>query len=135
MTNLSAQDIAKKWSTNLGASTSQIQAGVQGVTTAPGQSAARQKNAWAQNVAAAKDKWAASVASVSLTDWQDAMINKGVARVASGASAAQDKFSSFMGKLIPFEQNAVNSLPERGNLDQNIARAEQFMRKMSTFKK
>lgn len=135
MTSQTADEIAKKWASGLGSATNTIKAGVQATTIAPGQAAAKQKAVWAQNVAAAQDKWASNVAKVSLGEWQDSMINKGISRIASGATAAQGKFGSFMGKLLPFEQAAVASLPERGNLEQNIGRAEAMMRKMAQFKK
>ena len=133
MTNQNAADIAKSWASGLSSATNKMQAGIQAVKTAPGQAAARQKTVWAQNVAASQDKWAASVSKVSLNEWQTAMINKGLPRVAQGATQATDKFAGFMGRLLPYEQSLVGTLPARGNLEQNIARAEQMMRGMSKF--
>lgn len=100
----------------------------------PGQAAARQKAAWAQNVVAAQDKWASRVASVTLQDWQQAFVSKGIPRIASGAQAAQPKFQAFMSNLLPYIQRGVQSLPARGNLDQNIARLTAFVRHMANFK-
>ncbi len=134
MTNQTADQIAANWSSRLGASTEKMKAGISAVKIAPGQAAARQKAVWAQNVASAQDKWAAKVSSVPLNEWQDTMINKGLPRVASGAQAAQGKMTSFMTKLLPFEQSLVSSLPARGNLEQNIQRAEATMRGMAKFK-
>ena len=130
---MNASDIASRWANNLGASTSRITAGVNAVTVAPGQAAARQKAVWVQNVAAAQDKWASRVASVPLSDWQQATVNKGIPRIASGAQAATPKFESFMTKLIPFINSGLGSLPARGNLDQNIARSTAWIRHMATF--
>lgn len=130
---LDPQTIAQDWANRLASSTDKIKAGVQSVTVAPGQAAARQKQVYLQNVQAAADKWARNVASVSLSDWQNAMVNKGVQRVATGAQAAQDKFANFMGKLIPYIQSGQRQLPQRGNLDQNIARMTQWVRYMSNF--
>lgn len=134
MASQSPADIAAKWAQGLSGSTQRITAGVQSVTVAPGQAAARQKQVWAQNTAAAVDKWATKTAAVPLADWQNAMINKGVARIATGATAAQPKFEQFMGKLLPFIATQKASLPARGNLDQNIARMTAFARGMATFK-
>jgi hypothetical protein len=135
MTGQTADEIAKKWANGLGSATAAIKAGVQNTTIAPGQAAARSKELWASRVAESKDKWATNVAKVSLNDWQDSMINKGIGRIASGANAATNKFGAFMGKLLPYEQAAVASLPERGTLEQNIDRATTMMRKMAAFKK
>lgn len=125
--------VAAKWSQNLGASTSAITAGVNSVTTPPGQAAARQKAVYTANVAAAADKWAKNVAAVSLSEWQGDMINKGIPRIASGATAAQPKFQAFMTKLLPYIDQQVAALPARGNLEQNISRVSQFIRGMSKF--
>lgn len=127
--------VAAKWAQNLGSSTQRITDGVNGVTVAPGQAAARQKAAWVQNVAAAQDKWAANVASVSLNSWQQDMINKGVPRIASGASAAQPKFQNFMAQFLPFLDQQVRALPARGNLDQNIARMTAMVRGTAKFQR
>ncbi len=127
--------IAAKWAQNLGASTQRITDGVNSVTVAPGQAAARQASVWLQNTQAAADKWKARVASVSLGDWQTAMTTKGVQRIASGATAAQPKFQSFMTQFLPYVQAGRNSLPARGTLDQNINRAVAMMRHNANFKR
>ena len=133
MTALTADQIAQKWANNLGAATTSIQAGVNAVTVAPGQAAARQKAVWVANVNAAQDKWAARVAAVPLPVWQQDMITKGIPRIATGATAAQPKFSMFMGKLLPYINSAKAQLPPRGNLQQNIARMTQFVNSMAQF--
>ena len=129
------EQIAQKWATNLGGASQAIKDGVAAVRTAPGQAAAAQKQVWAANVAASQDKWARRVASVSLQDWQTAMTDKGINRIASGATAAQGKFGSFMGQLLPYIDRVNGSLPARGNLEQNIARMTTFVRGMSQFKR
>lgn len=130
-----AAQSAAAWASRLAGSTERINQGVQSVTTAPGQAAARQKAVWAQNVAAAQDKWAARTAAVSLGEWQQAMTSKGVPRVASGAQAAQPKFEQFMVQLLPHINATVSGLPARGTLDQNINRMTQFVRGMATFQR
>lgn len=124
---------AQKWANNLGAAGPAIAAGVQGVTVAPGQAAARQKDAYVQNVQAAAGKWATNVAAVPLGDWQNAMLNKGVPRIQSGATAAQPKFQNFLTALMPAIESARAGLPPRGNLQQNMARMNQFVTAMSKF--
>lgn len=127
------EQIAADWQSRLSASTQKITEGVQSVTVAPGQAAARQKDVWVQNTTSARDKWAARTAAVSLADWQQAVIEKGVNRIGQGASAAQPKFAAFMGQLLPHIDTVKRSLPARGNLDQNIARSAQFIRGMASF--
>lgn len=130
-----AQEAAAAWAQRLAASTDRITRGVAGVTTAPGQAAARQKAVWAQNVQASQDKWASRVAAVPLADWQQAMTQKGVQRVASGAQAAQPKMEAFMSQLLPHINSGLGALPPRGTLDQNIGRMTNWVRHMANFQR
>lgn len=130
---LSPQDIAAKWKQNLSSAGQAVTAGVNGVTVAPGQAAARRADAYVQGVMNSQQKWATRVAAVPLSAWQQAMIGKGVPRLATGAAAAESDFADFMTKLLPFETNLVNSLPARGDLETNIARSAAFIRGMSNF--
>ena len=127
--------IAQDWASRLAGSGDKIQRGVQAVTTAPGQAAARQKAQYVAGVQASSDKWASRVASVSVGDWQQAVIAKGLPRIAGGAQAAQPKFAQFMAQLLPHIASGQAAMPARGNLEQNIARSTAFMRHMATFKR
>lgn len=129
----SADAIAAKWAQNLGSSTQRIQDGVMAVQTAPGQAAAAQKSTWVQNTTASADKWASNTAKVTKEEWQNAMIDKGLQRIAGGAQAAVPRFQVFMGRLIPYQENLVRTLPARGNLEANINRMVQFTRGMAKF--
>lgn len=133
MTAMSPDQIAAEWAQRLAASTQKIQSGVQAVSVSPGAAAARQKAAWLAAVQANADKWARRVSAVQVGDWQAAMINKGIPRIATGASAAQPKFTAFMTRLLPAINTAKAGLPARGNLQQNIARMTQFVTAMSQF--
>lgn len=135
MARLSPDQVAAQWATRLAQSGDRIAAGVNGVTVAPGTAAARQKTAYTQNVAASADKWARNVAAVPLGEWQTAMREKGVPRIAAGAQAAQPKFTQFMGKLLPYIDSQVAALPARGGLDQNLARMDKFARGMAKFQR
>lgn len=128
-----ADQIAANWASRLAASTQKITDGINGVTVAPGVAAARQKDVWLQNTQAAQAKWARNVAAVSLSDWQQMTVTKGVPRIASGATAAQPKFQAFMSKFLPYVQSGKASLPPRGTLDQNINRAIAMMRHNAKF--
>lgn len=132
---LTPDQVAAEWAQRLAASGTKIQAGVQSVTVAPGQAAARQKQVWLQNVTASQDKWARNVSSVSLSSWQQDFINKGLPRIATGATAAQPKFAAFMGALLPYIDNGKKTLPARGNLEANISRMTTWVRHMAQFKK
>lgn len=126
--------IAQRWAQNLGSATQKITDGVNSVSVSPGQAAARQKAVYLQNVQASVDKWASRTAAVPLDAWKQDMINKGIPRIATGASAAQPKFQTFMTALLPHIASQVQALPARGNLEANINRMVQFTRGMAKFR-
>lgn len=130
----SATDAAANWAQRFGASGDRWQAGVQGVTVAPGQLAARAKALYAQNTAAAVDRFAANSARVTRESWIEQTVSKGRPRLASGAQAAQPKMEQVFAKLFPFIAGVVNSLPPRGDLEANINRAAMFARGMNKYK-
>lgn len=130
----SASDAAARWAQNFGASGQRWAAGVQAVTIAPGQLAARAKQLWLQNTTAAVDRFATNSAKVTREDWIATTVTKGQPRLASGAQAAQPKVEAVFAKLFPFIQQTVNALPPRGDIEQNINRAGQFARQMHTYK-
>lgn len=116
---------AQLWATRLAASAPQIEAGVRGVTAAPGAKAAAAVDLWIANVTAARDKFIRNAGAVTLQQWQDAMITKGIPRVASGAQAAIGKATNFYTQFLPFVENVaqqVRAMP-KGNLEAGIARA------------
>lgn len=129
-----AAEAAQKWATNLSAAQPRYVAGVNAVTVAPGALAARAADTWAVNTAAAKPKFARNSAAVSLQEWQQVTANKGAQRLASGAQAAQSKTEAVFAKLFPAIQQAVQSLPPRGDIEANIARSAAFARKMNAYK-
>lgn len=130
-----AQQVAQKWASRLGSATTTIKQGVMAVQMSPGAAAARQADVWVQNTTAAKAKFQRNAAAVSLQDWQTATIDKGVARVGPGATAAVPKMAQVMGTLLPFIDRLKGSLPPRGTTDQNINRAVQFMKGMTAYSK
>lgn len=129
--------VAAKWATNLSASTTSIQAGVQAVTTSPTSLAARQADAYLSGVqqAVASGKWQNSLNAVSLSSWQNSMITKGIPRIQSGATAGKSNVQNFMTQFLPFVQNAQQTLAAtpRGNLQQNIQRMVTWANQMSQF--
>jgi hypothetical protein len=134
-----AQQASQAWQRGLQGATEKIKQGVMAVTVAPTQLAAAQQNAYLQGVQRAVDsgKYAAGLRRVSLTDWQNATITKGVGRIASGATAALPKFESFMNQFLPHLQAGVNALQNmpRGDLNQNIARAVAMIEHNARFRR
>lgn len=134
MAQMDPNAAAQRWAQNLGASTQKITDGINAVTESPGQAAARQKAVYVQRVNASADKWATNVAAVSVQEWKDAAITKGVARIAGGATAAQPKFANFMQQFLPHVQQVKSTLPPRGDIEANIARMTAQVRGTAKFR-
>lgn len=127
-------DAAQKWATNLGAATTAYTAGVQAVTQAPGMAASNASDRYLAGIQANLAKYKSNSAAVTLGDWQAAAINKGAPRLASGATQAQPKVANALTQLFPFIDQVRNSLPARGELEQNIQRSAAFQRGMANFR-
>lgn len=138
MRQLSPQQVAKNWQNGMANSTEKLKAGVMAVTEAPTAKAAQAVDRQVAGVqrAAASGKTAAALNRVTLPEWQNAMINKGAARVAAGAAAAVGKMQAFMSEFLPYLQQGVQQLSAmpRGDLEQNIARANFMMRYNAGFR-
>lgn len=137
MARVSADQAADKWASRLSGSTAEIAAGVQGVTVAPGQSAAKAADKWLANVQAAKAKFATNVGRVSLSEWQDKMVNVGIPRIASGANANKGKVQAFQAAFLPHLDAGVAKVKAMPNLtlEDSINRAAAMIRHNATFKR
>jgi hypothetical protein len=126
-----------KWVTNLSNASAAITRGVNAVTVAPGQSAAKAGDKWLARVTSAKAKYVARVSSVSLQDWQAAMNNYGVQRVAQGAQAKKGKMQSFLTEYLPFLATGVAKVDAMPNntLEDSINRMVTMVRYNATFKR
>lgn len=139
MAHGTAEEVSAKWLSRLQQATSEMQAGVQRVTTAPGQAAAAKRQKWinALSDTAVQDKWARNVASVSLSQWQQAMTDYGINRVAQGAQAKQAKFTNIMSSLLTYIDQGVQTVSRMD--DSNYAAREQralaMMRWMRDYKR
>lgn len=137
MARVTADQAAAKWVQRLSAATQDVANGVQGVTTAPGLAAARNRQGYLAGVQASVDKWAARTSAVSLQEWQDKMVNVGVPRIATGAQANQGKMAAFMADVLPHIDAGVTKVKAMPNasLEDGIARSAAFIRHMATFKR
>lgn len=137
MARVTPEQATALWRDRLSGSTERITQGVQGVNTAPGQAAARNADLWLQRVMASKDKWRSRVSSVSLQDWQQSMIQKGIPRIAQGAQANAPKVQAFMQEFLPYVDNVANQVRQmpKGTVEQGIARAVAQIRGNAQFRR
>jgi hypothetical protein len=127
---ITPQESVQKWQQRTAASTQDYVAGINRVSSAPGEAAARQADVYLANVQAAVNKWKKNVAAVSLTDWQRAAIDLGAPRIATGVNAATAKTLLATERNFQNIDNALAGLPPRGTFEQNMARMNQFVTKL-----
>lgn len=134
-----AADVANKWSQNLSNSTTQMQKGAQSVTVAPTQLAAANPNGYLNGVqqAVSSGKWQANLQKVTLSQWQNAYVTKGIPRVQQAATADKPAVQAAMGPLLDAvyaARDQINASMPRGNLQQNIQRSVAMMQAMAQYK-
>jgi len=139
MAMASAAEIAQQWVERMGASTEKARKGVQRVSESPGQKAAQAADLWQQRVSSedAKRRFQSNVGAVTLEEWRQQMLEKGIGRMAGGAQAAKAKFQRFWGQFGPFLESVTaqtRAMP-KGNLEANIARLINQIRGTSQFRK
>jgi hypothetical protein len=131
----SVDAIVTRWMTNLSNASATITAGVNAVKTSPGQAAAAHKADWvaAMTSAAVQNRWAQQVGAVTLQQWQDAMVKKGIPNIATGVANAKNKMTQFMTSLIATENAILPTISAMPNLTltQRIARATAWMTAMN----
>jgi N-acyl-L-homoserine lactone synthetase len=115
MSRLDPTAATAKWVQNLSNATQHITDGVNAVQTAPGQAAARQVQTWLARIQASAQKWATNVSAVTLSEWQQAMIQTGIPRISQGAQQKQGKYQAFAVKFFPYlasGQAQVRAMPK-----------------------
>jgi hypothetical protein len=86
--------------------------------------------------AVASGRWARKTAAVPLEAWKGAAKDKGLARIGSGATAAEAKMARVAQTLLPAVDAAAaaaRAMP-KNTIDDSIARAGEFMRRMRAYR-
>lgn len=135
MAKVTAQEYAEKWARRLRGATEDVRRGVQRVQEAPGEAAARNQEALLQNFVNSVNSgvWAARVRGVSLQEWQERTLTKGLSRLPQGVEAAQPKMQAVAQDLLPAidaAAAAARALP-KVTLEDSINRMTTFVREMS----
>ncbi len=136
MAKVTAAEFVEKWSRRTTQATEDYERGIRRVQEAPGVKAAQQADVMISNLQAAMPKWKERVQSVSLQQWQDKAIKKGKGRIAEGVNQASAGLLPTATALLAAVDNAKAGISgmKRGNLEQNLARANEFARKMAAAK-
>lgn len=131
------QQVAAKWRANLVNAGPAIEAGVQGVTEAPGVAAARQKAFWLRRVNESADKLATRVAAVTLDEWKRSMTELAIPRISQGAQNKEHKVAAFMQEFLPYVTSGADRIRQmpKGGLPESIARATAMIQHNAQFKR
>jgi hypothetical protein len=124
---LTPQQVSEKWSRNLSGSAEQIRQGVQAVTTSPGEVAIQRKQSYIDGVnrSFTDGTYERGQRSYTLEDWKRMMVEKGVARISGGATAAKPRMEAFMSQWLPVQaelSRRIQNMP-KGSLADSQARA------------
>lgn len=134
MPRVSATEAGDKWLRRMQAAGPDYVAGINRVTQAPGQAAARNVDGYLNGVQRAVNngKWQENVARVSLPDWQNAAATKGAQRLGQGAQAALNKVIAAherIGPMIDAAQREISNM-DRSTPEARIARSSAFLTSM-----
>ena len=137
MARLTPEEAAAKWAQRTGAATEDYRRGIQRVQTAPGALAARQVQKYVAKVQQRAPVWQARTGAVTLGEWQEASIEKGIPRLATGVQAAQPKMAAFMSEVLPHIDRGRAQLTQLPSLspEDSVARAAFWIRHMMGFRR
>ncbi len=138
MARVTAEEYAEKWARRLKQSAPDVTRGIERVSVAPGKAAAAAEALMIQRLteSVTSGLWAQRVAGVSLEEWKQAFLSKGVGRIASGVDAASAKQVVMAQKLLAAVDAAVakvKTMP-KGDIEQSIARMTTYVREMNKAK-
>lgn len=139
MARVDSKQFADKWGRRLKGATEDIKRGIENVTEAPTKKAAAKKDKMRQNIIASIDngKWERGLNRVTLEDWKQNILTKGMQRLSSGVDGAQSKMEAFGAELLPHIDNvkkSIDGMPDV-TLDDSINRMVAFTRGMAQFKR
>lgn len=130
---------ASRWAAGVEGASEKVTTGVQQTTKDPIQAAIAAAPSWQRAVssAAALANFKSGLGKKTKSDWQAAMVNKGIPNMAVGARNKQQDMVAIGGPLLSFigsAQAAVNAMP-KGKGAANEARMLAFSRRMAQYKK
>lgn len=136
---VNAEEFAEKHARRLKGAIEDIRSGVEKVTESPTAKAAAKQTKMVQNLqqSVQNGKWAAGLKRVSLDEWKQKTIDKGLGRIAAGVDEAHDKVMAFGAQLLSYEstlKDTVDKMPDL-TIEDSINRATSWIRGMSKFER
>lgn len=112
----------RRWEQGMNNAAERMRAGVQAVREAPQAAALRNVDKMRANFLRSLDsgKYASAMGRSTLQQWQQAMLQKGIPRIADGVRGAQTKVTAFANTLLQYEANLqqqVRAMPSATDAD------------------
>ncbi|MGD9162128.1 MAG: hypothetical protein PVG39_27200 [Desulfobacteraceae bacterium] len=135
---MTANEISDKWGRNMKNAVSDMQAGVDRVTTSPMEKAIAKKDKMKQNLMESIDNgsWENGMRKVTLSDWKTKTKSKIGERMGSGVDNAMSKrreFDSWLVNTVQAGMDKVNAMPDL-TLQDNINRMTTMVQHMASNK-
>jgi hypothetical protein len=139
MAKLTPEEFQEKHARRLKASVPDIEKGIKRVTVAPTEQAAAKADKMRARLLEKIDDgtWAARLRKVTLEDWREKALNKGLARISGGIDGAKAKVTDFASQLLPHIDSVKGEIEKMPDvtLEDSINRMVTFTRGMSKFRK
>jgi len=139
MARLTPQESREKWTRRMKGAGEDIKRGVERVREAPGMKAAAKKEKMRQGILDAIDsgKGAARVSAVSVDEWRNQMLNKGLARISAGVDGAADKQDAFYAQLFEHQDRIGQTVAKMDDLtfEARLERMTAYARGMREFRR
>ena len=138
MAKLTPEQFREKHARRLKGAIEDMRRGIEQVNEAPGVKAAEAVDKMRARLLQAIDdgKWSRKVSAVSLNEWKQAMLNKGLGRIAAGIDGSADKVEKFAAQLLSYQDNLkakLEGMPDL-TLEDSIQRMITWIRGMADFK-
>lgn len=139
MSKLTPKQAQEKHARRLKGAMEDMTIGVNAVTEAPGKAAAAKQAKMRANLLKSIDDgtWAQRVGAVTLAEWKEQMLTKGLPRVAAGIDGAAAKTEDFFAQLFAYQdgiKGRIDAMPDL-TLEDSINRMTTWVRDMSKFSK
>lgn len=136
---LTADQVARLWAERGAASAQAVRDGVNAVQENPATKAAAAADLWLQRLQQSKQKFIDSLNRVTLQQWKNAMLNKGIANMQNGYNdqQTQTKYLLFMREFLPYVRSGAQQARQlpKGTIQQACDRAAFMIKWNANFRK
>lgn len=137
--SMTGSEGAAKWVRATLANKESARKGVEQVKESPTKAAARNIDGYLSGVqdAVSSGRFERALNAVSLEDWKQAYLDKGLKNLDNGVKAAESKMARFLDKYLPYIQSKSEEIKRmpKATLADKMARIEKNLMNLEEFKK